>query len=53
VTGGNEFCYHIVAYNALGGESDESVHAKVIPITVASGLSAPTLVSKTLNSITV
>lgn len=53
VIGGLEYCYHVTAYNTLGGESDESVHIHVIPITVPSGLVAPTLVTKTLTSLTV
>jgi fibronectin type 3 domain-containing protein len=53
ITGGNLYCYYVTAFNALGGESESSVHLRVLPITVPSGLTAPTLVSKTLNSLTV
>jgi hypothetical protein len=45
--------YYVIAYNALGGDSDKSNIAKVLPITVPSGLSVPTLVTNTETSITV
>lgn len=42
-----------MAFNLLGGDSKPSVEAKVTPITVPSGLAAPTLVTKTQTSLTV
>lgn len=53
VTGGKLYCYTIVAFNVLGGDSDFSQDAQVTVISVPSGLPAPTLVTKTKTSLTV
>lgn len=53
VTGGVEYRYFITAYNVLGGEGSQSNEALVTPITVPSGLSAPTHLQTTMNSLTV
>ena len=53
MTGGENYCYHFTAYNVLGGESEYSTKLSVVPITIPSGLSAPTFVTKSKNSITV
>jgi len=53
VVGGMTYCYTVTAYNTLGGERDYSIHLSVVPVTVPSGMTAPTLVSTTLTSLTV
>ncbi len=53
VTGGLQYCFHVTAVNALGGESEKSVDVQVTPISIPSGLLAPTLVTRTLTSLTV
>lgn len=53
VTGGKLYCYHVKAYNSLGGDSPKSLDAQVTPITIPSGLPAPTLVTRTKTSLTV
>ncbi len=53
ITGGLLYCYHVVAFNVLGGDSQPSVQARVTPITIPSGLLAPTFVTKTKTSLTV
>jgi hypothetical protein len=52
-TGDLLYYYTVVAFNQIGGDSPSSVQAQVTPITVPSGLPAPTLVTRTQTSLTV
>lgn len=53
VQGGKEYNYYVTAMNERGGESAPSQSFKVVPITVPSGMTAPTEVTHDLTSITV
>ena len=53
MVGGEIYCYHLTSFNVLGGESDYSEKISVTPITIPSGLAAPTLVNNGKTYITV
>ena len=50
--GTKHYTYHVTAYNQLGGESEASYSFDVTPISVPSGMLAPTRVTHTQTSIT-
>ena len=52
IVGGTSYKYHVTAYNQLGGESLASLPFEVTPITVPSGIAAPTRVTHTQTSVT-
>lgn len=52
VVGGTQYKYFVTAYNQLGGESQTSIPFEVTPITVPSGMAAPTRVTHSQTSIT-
>lgn len=52
IIGGTSYKYHVTAYNQLGGESLASLPFEVTPITVPSGIAAPTRVTHTQTSVT-
>ena len=47
VVGGKDYKYYVTAYNQLGGESSASQSFEVTPITVPTGMTAPTRVTHT------
>lgn len=53
VEGGKQYSYTVKAYNDIGGDSEPSFEASVTPISVPSGLHAPTLVSQSKTSLVV
>ena len=53
VVGGTEYKYYVTAYNQLGGESAMSIGLPITPIAEPSATSAPALVDKGKDFITV
>jgi len=52
VTGGHNYQYYVTAYNADGGESDQSLVLTVTPSQAPSGMTAPVEVTHSKTSVT-